>query len=468
MQKLSEIFSDKTRNMSKNDWIILAIIVSIYAVISFINLGTFTNPQTFASFTEETEAVFEIEGNPSKISKIRYYTGENTGKYDLSISTDGINYKNNVKLENDFVFNWKDIDINQKAKYIKIELNSESEKGQIGEIALYDEQGRMLKLKTESNQDKLLIDEQDAVPEKISYMNSTYFDEIYFARTAYDYIHGISAYEWVHPPLGKLIQMIPIIFLGMTTFAYRLMGNIAGIIMVGAMYVFGKTMFKDSKYALLAGIVMAFDNFHFAQTRMGTVDSFLVLFIILSALFMFKYLLLTKDDSLKEKKKWLYLSGLFFGLSICTKWTGFYAGLGLCIMFFGKLILDIVRKEANKKDYTNIILSCIVYFVIIPGIIYVLSYFLFPNVMPQSEGVNSFKNLFKQTEEVYSYHSNLEAEHPFTSPWYTWPTMKRPVWLYVSYVEDGIKGTITGIGNPFIWLPRNNGSNLRTNKGNGN
>ena len=33
-----------------------------------------------------------------------------------------------------------------------------------------------------------LNDEQQFVPIKRSYMNSTYFDEVYFARTAYEYV----------------------------------------------------------------------------------------------------------------------------------------------------------------------------------------------------------------------------------------------------------------------------------------
>lgn len=363
-------------------------------------------------------------------------------------STDNENYKTIVTHKDSYVFMWKDTNINRKIKYLKI--ISKTNNGYIGEIALYDENEEIVELKTEGNQEKLLIDEQDKVPETIGYMNSTYFDEVYFPRTAYEYLHDMKAYEWVHPPLGKLIQMIPITILGMTPFAYRLMGNIAGILMVGVMYIFGKNMFKDSKYALLAGLIMMFDNFHFAQTRMGTVDSFLVLFIMLSALFMFKYLICDKETSLKEKIKWLFYSGLFFGLSVCVKWTGLYAGLGLCIMFFGKMIKDFIKDKKIDKQYLYIILSCILYFIIIPCAIYVLSYFLFPKVSPSGD-VSSFSDIFKQIEQMYNYHSKLVAEHSFTSNWYTWPIMQKPVWLHVSYPAEGIKSTITGIGNPAIW-----------------
>ncbi|MCI8518819.1 MAG: phospholipid carrier-dependent glycosyltransferase [Clostridia bacterium] len=429
MKKLKEFFSDNTRKMTKRDWIILGIIVLIYTIISFINLGSTKNPQTFAEMRQNNSIIIELEGEAKYILKMRHYSGAETGNYSVYGSKDGINYEIITTYKDKYVFLWEDTVINEELKYLKITANSKE--SYIGEIALYDENDNLLKLKAEDNKDKQVIDEQDVVPEVIGYMNSVYFDEIYFARSAYEYLNGRMAYEWVHPPLGKLIQMIPITILGMTPFAYRLMGNIAGILMVAVMYIFGKTMLKDSKYALLAGVIMAFDNFHFAQTRMGTVDSFLVLFIMLSALFMFKYLLTTKEDILKEKIKWLFYSGLFFGLSVSVKWTGLYAGLGLCIMFFGKMIKDCIKDRKIDKQYLYIIISCILYFIAIPCAIYVLSYLLFPNVRPS--GVGGFSDIFSQIEQMYNYHSKLVAEHSFTSNWYTWPVMMKPVWLHVSY-----------------------------------
>ena len=75
-----------------------------------------------------------------------------------------------------------------------------------------------------------MIDERHTVPKQISHLNSTYFDEIYFARTAYEYANGLPAYEWVHPPLGKLLMAIPIKLGKMAPFYYRFMGNVAGIL----------------------------------------------------------------------------------------------------------------------------------------------------------------------------------------------------------------------------------------------
>ncbi len=39
--------NNKTKILNKKDIIIMLIIIIIYSVLSFINLGSFTNPQTF-------------------------------------------------------------------------------------------------------------------------------------------------------------------------------------------------------------------------------------------------------------------------------------------------------------------------------------------------------------------------------------------------------------------------------------
>lgn len=447
-RKLKSWLSDNTRKLGKIDWIIIGIMVVIYSIISFINLGSLENPQTFLEFQYVGEEVSFTLDEAKEISHIRMYAGPEIGNYDVFISSDGSNYQQATTIEQSSVFSWNDFQIDKSFQYLKI--ISKTEGGYIGEIQLYDHYGNKVTATAESETAKKLVDEADVVPASISYLNSAYFDEIYFARSAYEYIHGIPTNEWVHPPLGKLIMAIPILFLGMSTFAYRLMGNIAGILMIPVIYALAKNIFKNRKWAILAGILMMFDCFHFAQTRMGTVDSFLVLFIMLSALFMYKYIVLENNAKLKTKLVNLFLSGLFIGCAIATKWTGFYAGLALAIVFFANLIYRNTGKDKVKdKDIGKIILACVIFFVGIPLLIYVLSYLLFPIVYPgKIEGISG---LFEQTQNMYTYHSTLEATHPFTSEWYTWPAMIKPVWYYVGYFGGGMKGTIVGIGNPAIW-----------------
>ena len=133
------------------------------------------------------------------------------------------------------------------------------------------------------------FDEQDMLPDKISYKNSTYFDEIYHVRTAYEHLHGAEPYEITHPPLGKILIAIGIKIFGMTPFGWRFMGTLFGIMMLPLMYAFAKRIFGNSFIAAAAMLLMTFDFMHFTQTRIATIDSFAVFFIMLMYYFMYIY-----------------------------------------------------------------------------------------------------------------------------------------------------------------------------------
>lgn len=71
-------------------------------------------------------------------------------------------------------------------------------------------------------------------------MNSTYFDEIYHARTAWEHLNGVYPYEITHPPLGKIIISIGIALFGMTPFGWRFSGTLFGVLMLPVIYIFAK------------------------------------------------------------------------------------------------------------------------------------------------------------------------------------------------------------------------------------
>lgn len=447
MKEAKKIWQQVSEKIDKWDILLLLIIVLGYGIFSFINLGTTQSPQTFYTFDQnQNEIVIELSKQPSYVTTLRYFVGEIPGKYKIYTSMDNQEYQLLTTEEEKYVFSWNDISILENTRYIKIE--GLDEKSQIGEIQLYQNEHKLASHVMEQHMN-VVMDEKDTVPKEISYMNSTYFDEIYFARTAYEYANHLSAYEWVHPPLGKLIQAIPIYFFGMSPFTYRMMGNISGILLIVVMYCFAKNIFHCRKYALLAACLMMFDNFHFAQSRMGTIDTHLVLFILLSYWMMYRYIQLKEDQPWKKKMVPLGLCGLFISCAIATKWTGLFAGLGLAILFFLHFYQTYLKKGKKwTKEATKTILFCICVFVALPITIYISCYLLFPNVSIYQ--VDSIQSLIDVTGYMFSYHNDLTDTHPFSSMWYTWPVMLKPVWYYFMEVGNQVQ-TISGIGNPIVW-----------------
>jgi dolichyl-phosphate-mannose--protein O-mannosyl transferase len=80
----------------------------------------------------------------------------------------------------------------------------------------------------------------------------------------------------------------------------------------------------------------------------------------------------------------------------------------------------------------------------IPFLIYLASY------IPQFR-FHDWDIFWGMQRQMWWYHTGLVATHPFTSPWWSWPVMSRPLWLYTSGVSDGVVGNIYAMGNPVIF-----------------
>ncbi|MBR3133098.1 MAG: phospholipid carrier-dependent glycosyltransferase [Clostridia bacterium] len=435
----------------KKSAIVLVLIILVYSIVSFYNLGSGKSPKSFKTFDRKEISVLRLD-NMTNIKKIRFYIGYNINHYKVYLMEEE-NSKQAFYLNCEFdyscVFTWKDIEVNSDSKYQYIGIYSEYENNSIGEVVAYDDNDNVIGIDVVDDKDEALVDEQDTVPDEISFMNSVYFDEVYHARTAYEHLNDIEPFECVHPPLGKIIISIPVAIFGSSPLAFRFMGNIAGILMIIVAYFIGKELFKKEWYGVISASIMALDGMHFVQTRIATVDSFLVLFCMTSFLFMIKYIGIEKKGSLKKKLIYLLFSGLFIGMGIATKWTALFVGLGLAIIFFVHFIYNIVKNKSFNKDDWKVIGACVIFFIVIPICIYLASYIpLFNNKGCRVKDLNS---LVKYTKDMYEYHSKLEAEHPFTSSWYTWPVLYKPMWYYVNYPATDMVSDIVCLGNPFIW-----------------
>ncbi len=72
-----------------------------------------------------------------------------------------------------------------------------------------------------------LVDEQSKLQIPPTYMSKMYFDEVYFARSAENYVNHMIPNERTHPPLGKLIQATGVAVFGETPFGWRIMGVVS-------------------------------------------------------------------------------------------------------------------------------------------------------------------------------------------------------------------------------------------------
>lgn len=485
----------KALAMTKRDWILMSVITVLYAVIAFTNLGSTKAPQTYWRSTVSDNTVI-LDLGEDKTFNILYYGGIHNidSDFSVNVSSDGITWsvENGADMSVGNCFKWQYVcqsyyyggstsysttPITFTGRYIRISADM------IGttlyEFLLRDPETQLIYPVTASENGTALVDEQDTLTGEPGWYNSTYFDEIYHARTGYEHYLAMKGdytyhpYETSHPPLGKVLMAFSIMIFGMTPFGWRFSGALAGVLMLPAMYLLGRMLFKRRWGAFAACFLMAVDCMHYTQTRIATIDSFVVLFILWSVVCMLYYFRMDFWHTKPFKTLLpLALSGLFMGLSVASKWTGCYNGVGLALIFFFSIVRRFTEVRAAKKilscadtdqppeityaatqGYHIILLtllSCFVFFIAVPLVIYYVSYI--PYFLPT--GGISISKVISAAEGMLSYHSTpgLGMDHPFYSPWYEWPLIIKPMWYYsATYAPDGLRQTIAAFGNPAVW-----------------
>jgi predicted membrane-bound dolichyl-phosphate-mannose-protein mannosyltransferase len=273
-----------------------------------------------------------------------------------------------------------------------------------------------------------------AIATRLIYINKPteeYFDEVYHAFTARIMLQGDPkawewwnphpegfAYEWTHPPLAKEGMVAGMWVFGQRAIGWRIPGVILGVGAVYLVYLITKELFKDEMMSLLAAGIYSLEGLPLVMSRIGMNDSYLVFFVLLSLL------LYIKDRH--------FLSAMTFGLAIASKWSAIWA----VPIFF---VVFLVLKKKPRLSYF--------WYMFIPPLVYLASY------IPMFLTGHGFDIFTGVQQQMWWYHTNLEATHPFTSPWYTWPFLGRPIWLYTKEVGQGLISNIYAMGNPVIfWI----------------
>lgn len=466
---------------TRRDALLLALLTGVYAVIALVNLGQTTNPETYFRPMRSGELGVMTFESPVNVRQVARYVGIGEGSMTLTALTDqGEQPLATITTDGWSMFKWT-FDHVEVDGVNAIRFDVADSGINIMEIALIDEKGDQIppgELAVMDGywgqtQPAAMFDEPDQVPEKESYLNSMYFDEVYHARTAYEHINRIEPYEITHPPLGKILISIGIQLFGMNAFGWRIVGTVFGILMVPLMYLLALQLFRKSSYALMAAFIFTSDLMHFGQTRIATIDVYAVFFILLMYLFMAWYV----QMNLNREPLWktlipLGLCGISFGLGAASKWTCIYAGAGLAVLFFRSLyqrwresvyaaralksgdyawedqaLLSRAAKDYGKKAVLTL-LFCIAFFIVIPLGIYVASYYPY---MVAGHG-HGMEVVWDNQKYMFNYHSGLVDSHAYASPWWEWPLMLRPIWYYMgTNMPQGVTSTINGMGNPMVW-----------------
>lgn len=308
----------------------------------------------------------------------------------------------------------------------------------------------------------------------ILYPKAIVFDEIYFKEYAGAYLNGTYYFD-PHPPLGKLLLGGFAHLLGLSGSAVagtdpsvllRILPALAGTLIIPVFYILLRQLKASRRVATLGALLLLLDNALLVESRFILLDSMLVLFG-LSALTLY---LAARRRS--HAQRWIFLASSAFcaGLAASTKWTGL-AALGIIGIIW---VLDNIT---TVRSHWRRLISEAALLLLVPAAVYLSVFAIHFALLPKTGQGDAFmSSRFQSTlignpaydptvhmsfldkfldlnRAMHDSEISLQtATHPYGSPWYTWPTMQRPVYYWQGNTgADGRQGNIYLLGNPIVW-----------------
>jgi len=282
----------------------------------------------------------------------------------------------------------------------------------------------------------------------------------------------------VHPPLGKwLIALGMALFGPASSFGWRFAVAIFGILLVGLVMLVAHRLTRSLLVASLAGGLLAIDGNGIVMSRVALLDVFLAFFALLA----FYFVLLDRERTNRTGalwRPWLLAAGAALGAATAIKWSGlwFIAFFGIWTVVAdlwgmgrhwpGTRVREIVRPLVNFLTIVPIALA--VYLLAWTGWFATDGGYYRQWATEGDHAWTGFwswvplplQSFIHHQGEVYRFHSELRADHPYKSPAWAWLLIARPtaMWYQASTGADdpacasqSCGALITDLPNPLIW-----------------
>ena len=309
------------------------------------------------------------------------------------------------------------------------------------------------------------------------------FDEIFYARDACWYVVGTESACGIselasrtHPPLGKWLIGSGIAAFGYEPFGWRVAVAVAGTLSVALVYLLAWRLLRGVAHgrgatvgAIAASGLLATDFLHLVHSRVGMLDAFIAFFVIGAV----TCVVLDRDRARERSdapwwwrltlgRPWRLLAGVCLGAATATKWSGAYVApaiIGLVIAW------EIAEQRALTPHvgwwrtftaaFRREALPTIALLGIVPLLVYLASYTgRMPGLVlaPPWEPGSVWRGIWDHQQAMLDFHTTLGGDHPYQSPPWSWPLLRRPVAYWFSD-EGGTYREIMALGNPLTWWP---------------
>lgn len=330
-----------------------------------------------------------------------------------------------------------------------------------------------------------------------------YFDEAHYVDDAMSVLAtGVETGFAVHPPVAKWLIAAGMAVLGQDPLGWRLAVVLAGTATVLVTYLAAMRLLRRRSLAALAAGLVAVDGLAFTMSRIAMLDGFLALGVITA----FWLLLIDRDrvwagvpppdeegaGGLSRRQRplprasgWRWAAAAVLGVTLATKWSGVLA-LGAAGLFVLASELLLRRRLTGRAlaGWPRLAGHLALAFVAVPALVYLASYSgwfaNYPETRPGQErcgeqaatcDVGAAQRLADwagEQADIWRFHADLDAAHPYTSSPWGWPVLHRPVTHEFAQcppsqggdaagdeaacqVARGNVRHIIGLGNPAVW-----------------
>jgi len=270
--------------------------------------------------------------------------------------------------------------------------------------------------------------------------NELVFDEVYFVEQGKNYLRGKEFMD-PHPPLAKLAIGASVALFGGEAAGYRVLNAVCGTLLVGIAYLTGRKLLGSGVGAFATGAAVAFDGLFIVDSRIAVIDIWYVTFGALAYLFLFQYL---RTPPRARAPSWLIGCGIAVGLCLGSK-LFIPAFTWLTVVIF---LTVLTGDRAGRGLWQRLAPAALV--TAAGGATYLAIYL--PNYW--LGWWNTVWDIPRYFSDVIDYEAAVaDATHPYSSKWYTWPFLLRPVWYHFKDVA-GDPTHVVGVwggGNPLLW-----------------
>ena len=280
---------------------------------------------------------------------------------------------------------------------------------------------------------------------QIDQPNELVFDEVYFVEQGKNYLRGKEFMD-PHPPFAKLAIGASVAMFGGEASGYRIMNAICGTLLVGIAYLSGRKLIGDGLAAFVTAAAVAFDGLFIVDSRIAVIDIWYVTFGALGYLLLFQYLRTPPD---RRNPGLLVAVGIAIGINLASKLFIPAFTWMVVVIFLTLAMFALPRARFGPRPLFPILAPALL--VTAAGgatyiAIYLPHYYL--------GWWTSVWDIPKYFSDVIGYEAAVaDATHPYSSKWWSWPFLLRPVWYHFKDVpnDPSMVVGVWGGGNPLLW-----------------